>query len=225
MWTEALHAKYETDKPFGRAEFDNLLGNWSATTDQPAALMAEELIAAYPNAKVVLVERDIDRWYRSYCETVINGAANPFVPLGSMIDKTYLGQMRAHVELIAKHCFGVQERLAKYALIPNSAYFDAWRANAKSAYRAHNEKIKRITPKERLLLFQLDQGWEPLCKFLDKPIPDVPFPKVNETTAVQEKINLYIAQSYKRTLVNFLRRAVPVVVVLLATLMWWRLGR
>ena len=223
MWTEALQAKFETGKPFGRAEFDNLLGNWGATTDQPAALMAEELIAAYPNAKVILIERDIDRWYKSYCETVINGTANPFIPLASMIDKPYLGQMRAQSELIVKHCFDVQEPFTKYGLIPNSAYFDAWKANAKSAYEAHNEMIKRITPKDRLLLFQLDEGWDPLCKFLNKTVPDVPFPRVNETAAVQEKINLYIAQSYKRSLISFLRKAAPAIVVLLATLVWWKM--
>jgi hypothetical protein len=223
MWTEALHAKFETGKPFGRAEFDNLLGKWGATTDQPAALMAEELIAAYPNAKVILVERDIDRWYRSYCETVINGTANPFIPLASMIDPTYLGQMRAQSEIIVKHCFNVQEHQTNYALVNNSTYFDAWRANAKSAYWAHNEMIKRITPKDRLLLFQLDEGWDPLCKFLDKPVPDIPFPRVNETAAVQEKINLYIAESYKRSLVNFVKRAAPAVVMLLAAFVWWKM--
>jgi hypothetical protein len=83
--------------------------------------------------------------------------------------------------------------------------------------------IKRITPKDRLLLFQLDEGWDPLCKFLDKPVPDIPFPRVNETAAVQEKINLYIAESYKRSLVNFVKRAAPAVVMLLAAFVWWKM--
>jgi hypothetical protein len=54
MWYEALTAKWESEsgiKPFGRQEFDNLLGYWGGTTDQPSAIVVEELINAYPEAK------------------------------------------------------------------------------------------------------------------------------------------------------------------------------
>ena len=223
MWREALTAKFEPDsgiKPFGRAEFDNLLGKWGATTDQPASIMAKELVEAYPEAKVILIERNVDRWFKSFSETVINGTVNPFVPLASKIDKTYIGQMAAQTDLIAKHCFGVPEPRA-YGLINNPQFSTAWRAKAKDGYLAHNEMVKRVTPKDRLLLFQLEEGWGPLCKFLGKPIPNVPFPRVNETAAVQEKINLYIAESYKRTFVKFAKRAGPAVALLVAAMLWW----
>jgi hypothetical protein len=220
MWTEALEAKFVNGKPFGRKEFDNLLGKWGATTDQPVSFQAEDILEAYPDAKVILVERDVDRWYKSFCEGVIDSNNNPFIPLASIIDRTYLGQMRAQMDLIGKYYLGVQGKRTKYGLINNPDYFDAWKANAKSIYRAHNEKIKRIVPKERFLLFQLDQGWQPLCEFLNRPIPDVPFPRVNETAAVQEKVNLYIAQSYKRTLIKFARRSTPFLAILLADLIW-----
>ena len=225
MWTEALQAKFELGKPFGRAEFDNLLGKWGAITDQPAVLMSEELISAYPDAKIVLVERDIDRWYHSFCNTVIDGSASPFVPLASMIDRTYLGQMAAQTDLIAKYYFGVQGHRTNYGLINNPFFSSEWKAKAKSGYLTHNEMVKRITPKDRLLLFQLDEGWEPLCRFLGKRIPDVPFPRVNETAAVQGKINLYITQSYKRSTIKFAKRAMPIVSVMLAGILWWMIAR
>ncbi len=180
MWTEALERRFEPapdTKPFGRPEFDNLLGHWAATTDQPAAFVSEDLIAAYPEAKVVLVERDADRWYKSYCDTVINGTANPFIPIICLVDKTYIGQMAASTDLIGKYIFKLKEPRLRFGLFNNPEYFAQWRKKAKDVYLEHNEKVKNATPEERLLVFKLEDGWEPLCKFLGKPIPDVPFPR------------------------------------------------
>ena len=39
--------------------------------------------------------------------------------------------------------------------------------------------IKGLVPKDRLLEWYIEDGWEPLCKFLGKPVPDVPFPHAN----------------------------------------------
>lgn len=221
MWREALEAKFEHGKPFGRAEFDNLLGYWGATTDQPVSFMADDILAAYPDAKVILIERDVERWYKSFSDAVIDGTANPLNPLASIIDPGYLGQMAAQSDLIAKHYFHVQHKRTKYALLNNPEFFDQWRTNARSTYLAHNERIKKMVPNDRLLLFQLDQGWEPLCGFLGKPVPDVPFPRVNESAAIQEKVNAYIAESYKRTFIRFVKRNGPIAAVLLAGLVWW----
>ena len=103
----------------------------------------------------------------------------------------------------------------------NQEFFVIWSRKAKDVYRQHNEMVKRVTPKERLLLFKLEAGWAPLCEFPGKPVPDVPFPRVNETAAVQEKIDLYITESYKRSFVRFTKRSTPVFAVLLAMVAWW----
>jgi sulfotransferase family protein len=65
---------------------------------------------------------------------------------------------------------------------------DEIRANAKQRYLEHYATVRRIVPKEKLLEFKLTDGWEPLCAFLGKDIPDTEFPWVNETKALQEKI-------------------------------------
>ena len=65
MWQEAYQAKYNgKGKPFGRAEFDQILGHCQAAMDVPIFNFAEDLIAAYPEAKVILTTRPIDDWYR-----------------------------------------------------------------------------------------------------------------------------------------------------------------
>ncbi|TEA20688.1 putative membrane protein [Colletotrichum sidae] len=71
LWSEALAAKYDgTGERFGRAKWDALLGHCQAVCDWPAASFADELIEAYPDAKVVLTTRDVDSWYKSTKATV-----------------------------------------------------------------------------------------------------------------------------------------------------------
>jgi hypothetical protein len=53
------------------------------------------------------------------------------------------------------------------------------RAHSVAVFEAHNEEIRREVPAERLLVFSVSEGWEPLCGFLGVPVPDVPFPKTN----------------------------------------------
>ncbi|KAK4540193.1 hypothetical protein LTR36_009691 [Oleoguttula mirabilis] len=223
MWAEALEAKFQPDsalKPFGRAEFDNLLGHWAACTDQPAAIFAEELVNAYPDAKVVLVDREVEKWYTSFSSTVIAGSASPFIPLAARVSPGFLGQMARQTDLICKYYFHVPQPRERWPLVNNKEHFDTWRANARATYLAHNEMVRRVTPPERLLSFNLADGWEPLCNFLGKPVPAVSFPRVNETEVVQQKIQLYIAESFKRSAISFARVMLPVLVALVASV-WW----
>ena len=43
-------------------------------------------------------------------------------------------------------------------------------------------------PKEKLLVFKLEDGWKPLCEFLDKPIPTKPFPHENKLASLSKKL-------------------------------------
>jgi len=54
--------------------------------------------------------------------------------------------------------------------------FESAIIEGKSYYREHNERVKKIVPKDRLLIWNVKDGWEPLCKFLNKDIPKIPIP-------------------------------------------------
>lgn len=226
MWQEALEDKFAPKaagrQPLGRQEFDNLLGHWSAVTDQPAAMFAEELITAYPDAKVVLIERDVEKWFNSFSNAIISGLEPRFVPVAEKVDPIFLGQMGRLNDLITEHYFHVTQPRAR-GLMSNPEHFAAWRANARATYLAHNEMVRRVTPPDRLLLFQLEDGWEPLCKFLGKPVPEVPFPRVNESAALREKLNLYILEGYRRGAVRWAKRTLPTVLVIMAMAVLWKL--
>jgi hypothetical protein len=95
---------------------------------------------------------------------------------------------------------------------------DEIRKCARDRYREHYETIRRIVPEENLLNFNLSDGWAPLCAFLDKEVPDVDFPWVNETKALQETIK----RVQTKMLTNALRKSAPVAgVVLVLTFAWY----
>ena len=53
-------------------------------------------------------------------------------------------------------------------------------------YQDHVAEVKRIVPKDKLLVFEVKQGWQPLCDFLNVPVPENPFPRINDTEAMNE---------------------------------------
>lgn len=74
---------------------------------------------------------------------------------------------------------------------------DEARSNARMVYDRHYRQVREIVPPEKLLVYRMGEGWEPICRFLDKPVPDVGFPWVNEVAAlkaaISAKIKSYIA--------------------------------
>ncbi len=59
-------------------------------------------------------------------------------------------------------------------------FFQGFEKNGKQVFREHYAQIRSLVPKERLLEFRVEEGWEPLCRFLEKPVPQGPFLKGNE---------------------------------------------
>ena len=53
---------------------------------------------------------------------------------------------------------------------------------------AHNEEVKRTVPADRLLVWSVKEGWGPLCEFLELPVPDEPFPHINDRTEFLNRI-------------------------------------
>ena len=173
-WTAAFEAKYHKNgKPFAREEWDQLLGGYGAVTDSPCICFAEDLINAYPEAKLVLVERDIDTWYQSF-EALVT---EYYLPIHQIL--AYLDTQMVRPS----------HRMFAYVFKDRRGFFRAGnkeelRQNAKTIYKEHYEHVRRICPKERLLEFDLKQGWGPLCAFLGKDIPDVPFPRLNDRSSL-----------------------------------------
>ena len=197
----------------GREVLDRLLGDYSAASDVPVMCFVEDLIAAYPEAKVILVERDIDTWYRSFNDTVIK-----FM---------YFGYVKWVVMLFDPPLLHYSTMTMKWVrgwLEANSQ--DEMRVKAKDKYRKHYELVRKVTPKDQLLEFRLQDGWKPLCEFLEKPVPVVPFPHVNDTETLHERVSI-IRRLLERNIRRKIRRyaVINVLALLFGIAIWthWKL--
>ena len=204
-----MDAKYLGQGPrFTRTDWDQLLGSYSAVSaDPPAVAFAEDLVAAYPDAKVILVEREIESWYRSFDTNVITAQWSPMISFVSMLDPWFLGPVR--------RC---HRRWATGWMDSNCQA--EMQEKARRAYRDHYALVRSVTPKERLLEFKLADGWGPLCDFLDKPVPDVPFPRVNDSEALQELLAIIIKRGLYDVFKRALRFILPFAVLGLGIWLW-----
>ncbi|GAB7364535.1 hypothetical protein MBLNU230_g5342t1 [Neophaeotheca triangularis] len=178
-WVEGIEAKYLYGPQSARLEtpehFDRLLWRYQAVTDIPAVLFADELLAAYPDAKVILTERDESAWVRSMQNSFYKVLSWKSWPLVEMIDSLhasyFIPQVRHSLRILTSGDVHDMQALRR-------------------GYQAHNAHIRAVVPDDRLLVYHVSQGWEPLCKFLDKPVPREAMPNVNEALFIKELIGV-----------------------------------
>lgn len=156
------------------ADWATLFQGFKSTVDFPASIFYKELLAAYPEAKVIHTVRDPAKWYDSTHETIYN--ASSLFPL--WLRKTipaigYFSKMETRL---------IWERLFE-------GHFED-RQRTLEFFEAYTAEVKRSVPAERLLVFNVKDGWEPLCAFLDLPVPDVPFPFVNDRVRFKRRIQM-----------------------------------
>jgi len=153
-------------------QWDDIFVGYQACVDFPSSTYYREILAHYPDAKVVLTTRDPDRWYASAAATIFR--ARELTPAWAV---RFIPAARKMFELTEAT---VWDRL-----------FDgrfADEAFAKQVFVNYIEQVKADVPADRLLVFEVAQGWEPLCEFLDCDVPDEPFPHVNDTESFNRKV-------------------------------------
>ena len=143
-----------------RADWETPLAGYPAAVDWPVSFFWRELAAHYPQAKVILTVRDPDRWFTSINNTLLRfmQAPTPVEP------EVAVRQIHMARDLVQHRLFG--NRLTD-------------REHVIATYLRHNAEVQATLPASRLLVFDVAQGWEPLCRFLGVPVPDAPFPRVN----------------------------------------------
>jgi Sulfotransferase domain len=151
-------------------DWDLLFRDFTATVDWPAARWWREIAAHYPDAKVLLSVREEEGWYKSMIDTIYQPMKWP-VPDG--------------VPEIVR----LQNEMARRAILGDT--FDNRfedKAHAIEVFRRHNQEVRDTIDPGRLLVFDVREGWAPLCRFLEVPIPDEPFPRLNDTASTQATI-------------------------------------
>lgn len=140
-----------------------------------ASPFADQLIEAYPEAKVVIVQRDFEPWWASYNSELLDTLFSPVQRVVVFL-LSYVMGIRAGNAMRKIHFgfFGAQNR-------------KEIEPNARRSYDNYYQKIRSMVPPEERLEYRLGDGWEPLCAFLGKDVPNVPFPRQNDRTAHNEE--------------------------------------
>lgn len=143
-------------------DWEEVFAGYGSTVDWPGATFYRELADAYPAAKVVLTVRDPETWFVSTQATIFkqdfDDANDPFQRMVSKVVGRLFDQ-RLHDK-----------------------------AHVIEVYNRHNETVQQVIPPERLLVYNVAEGWAPLCAFLGVAAPDAPMPKVNSTEEFERKI-------------------------------------
>jgi hypothetical protein len=178
-WQEAL----ATEPVNVRRAFEG----YRATVDFPGASYWRELLETWPDAKVILTTRDPHRWYASARETIFNAELQPLPPGTTDPDA---------IEL---HRFLFEELFPRIMDIGGGRRLDqVGEDEAVEAFNRHIAEVRSSVPADQLLVYQVSEGWDPLCDFLGVPVPDEDFPHLNESGNFKELLEQIFAERARR---------------------------
>lgn len=156
---QSLWAKAHQGAP---TDWDALFDGYAATVDWPSCNLWEPIAETYPNAKIILSLRDPEKWYDSVMNTIY---ASSKERLASEDPINRAGGQWA-MDIIWDRVF--EGRMDD-------------RQHVIDVFNRHNDYVMKTVPAERLLVFEAVAGWQGLCPFLNKDIPEDPYPRVNST--------------------------------------------
>jgi hypothetical protein len=149
MWSAAAR---------GTVDWQAILAGYRSAVDWPAAAFWHELADAYPEAKVILTTRSAESWCDSYLETI-----HAFMSKRDEAPPHHQSWFEMAFAVVAKSGFGGKTS----------------RVDIIRAFEAHVDAVTRAIPAQRLLVYEVKDGWQPLCTFLGKAPPAVRFPRSN----------------------------------------------
>jgi hypothetical protein len=173
----AFWYKVASTPPGTPHDWEEVFTNYCAAVDFPASCVWRELMAAYPDAKVLLTlhPKGAGAWYDSTYETIYGMTRKR--PIRTLAGA--LPWLRRFFDMTNKL---IWQRTLKGTM--------PYRDKAIAQYHALTDEVKAAVPADRLLVFSADQGWKPLCEFLGVPAPATPFPRVNERAEMKKRMRL-----------------------------------
>jgi hypothetical protein len=156
----------------GEQDWDEIFAGFESSVDWPGGLFYAELAETYPEAKVVLSVRDPERWEPSFRETVWDMCFGD-----SLI--YHLSAARAQIDPSWARYLRLVARMFWIERGPFAAAHET-PADLIAGMQRHEAAVKQQIPAERLLVWDVTEGWDPLCAFLGVPVPDEPLPHAND---------------------------------------------
>lgn len=152
----------------GDPDWKAIYQGYPSAVDWPTAGFYRELHAAYPSAKFILTHRSPDSWIESFSATIYK-----LISEAEAVPEQMRPWLEMATTVIAKTGFPLG--------------LDA--AGLANAFQAHIAAVKSAIPASQLLVFQVKDGWEPLCAYLGLPVPDGPFPRTNDRSEFWDKVS------------------------------------
>jgi Sulfotransferase domain len=172
MWHTLAHG--------GAIDWDLLFRDFRSTVDWPAARYWREIADHYPDAKVLLSVRDPEAWYKSVTDTIYRGLT---MRMPDNVPAVRRQQMEMARKIVMQDTF-------------DGRFED--KAHAIDVFNRHIETVRASVDPARLLVFDVKEGWAPLCRFLGVAAPDEPFPRLNDTATIQAMMKKQMQQSGKK---------------------------
>jgi len=181
-----FHVLHQASDEEAKAVYDE----YDAAMDEPTQLEYEFVMKAYPKAKFLLPVADADRWADSYHRFF---EATHFTPARAVADVAARG-LKVKRQDVLQVLGAISDASTQGSPIANycgachywGCHFDRMSgmseeelSTCKNGMEAHMARVKRVIPPDRLLVYNISDGWAPLCNFLGRPIPKEPFPYVD----------------------------------------------
>jgi hypothetical protein len=168
-WAEALE---------GNARWDAIFDGYASTVDWPGSYFWRELRTAYPDAKVLLSVRSGDAWAKSMATTIASILYGPSLMYDLSSARTRIDPgWHDYIELM-------RDMWDRSGLLPRGGRVDE--ADLARAMERFNAEVQDEV--DDVLVWSPGDGWEPLCELLELPVPDTPFPRVNDSAMFEERI-------------------------------------
>lgn len=169
----------------GDVNWDEMFSGFGSGVDFPVSCAWKDLAAHYPDAKVVLTVRDPDTWWTSTATTIYR-------------TRTMFPWWLQRLAPVTGRWLEMVDRLVWDGIF-EGRFTD--RDHAVAVFERHVTDVAATCPPDRLLVFDVTEGWRPLCSFLDVPVPDRPFPRTNDARTLRRRFEA----------IRWGTRAVPVV--------------
>ena len=149
----------------GKPDWEAIFEGYASTTDYPACDFWPELASAYPKAKLILTLRDPAKWFESTQATIFSEGMTAMIKSQPALVPFF--------EKTVWKAFGGRIHDRSFMI---------------DTFERHNAAVKAGIPKSRLLVYEVSEGWRPLCELLGVDVPSTPFPKVNTREDMQARM-------------------------------------
>lgn len=161
FWEDALVGK--------AMDWDEVYAGFQSQVDWPGAHYWREVADHFPDAKVLLSVREPNGWFDSFTKTI-----------GDYMNKRgeHGDEQRNRTSKFVYQMIGIETFENRY----NDRDYMVQKFND------HIATVQAAIPADRLLTFDVREGWAPLCAFLGVDVPDTPFPRSNSSKEFQERV-------------------------------------